>query len=85
MNDVESKPQLTSLLDNELLAYVERLRIHPMRRRTNRAQGEHLAGKGGSSIELSDYRDYVPELRGDDGGTRDKRHRGGDHYVADDP
>ena len=63
MNDAESTPQLTSLLDNELLAYVERLRIQPTRRRTNRAQGEHLAGKGGSSIELSDYRDYVP---GDD-------------------
>lgn len=54
---------LTRLLANETLARLERLRIQPRRRRTNRSQGEHLTGKGGSSIEFSDYRDYVP---GDD-------------------
>ena len=26
---------------------------------TNRAHGEHLSGKGGTSIEFSDFRDYV--------------------------
>ncbi|MCG8584846.1 MAG: DUF58 domain-containing protein [Pirellulales bacterium] len=59
MSETTDSSQLSWLLDNELLASVERLRIVPVRRRTNRAQGEHLAGKGGSSIELSDYRDYV--------------------------
>ena len=55
--------QFTTLLPNDILARVERLRINPRRRRTNRMRGEHLSGKGGSSIEFSDYRDYVP---GDD-------------------
>lgn len=54
-----AKPQLTSLLDNDMLARLERLRLRPKRRLTNRSQGEHLAGKGGTSIEFSDYRDYV--------------------------
>ncbi|MCA8998346.1 MAG: DUF58 domain-containing protein [Planctomycetaceae bacterium] len=39
------------------------MRINPRRRRTNRMRGEHLSGKGGTSIEFSDFRDYVP---GDD-------------------
>jgi uncharacterized protein (DUF58 family) len=30
-----------------------------LRRRTNRSRGEHLAGKGGTSTEFNDYRDYV--------------------------
>ena len=54
-----SVPQLTSLLSNDLLARLERLRINPRRRKTNRAHGEHLSGKGGTSIDFSDYRDYV--------------------------
>lgn len=54
-----SVPQLTSLLPNDLLARLERLRINPRRRKTNRAHGEHLSGKGGTSIDFSDYRDYV--------------------------
>ncbi|RMG37462.1 MAG: DUF58 domain-containing protein [Planctomycetota bacterium] len=54
---------LTSLLSNETLSRLERLRLRPRRRQTNRTQGEHLSGKGGSSIEFSDFRDYVP---GDD-------------------
>ncbi len=60
---VKSRRELTSLLDNELLARLGRMRIQAIRRRTNRAQGEHLAGKGGASTEFADYRDYVP---GDD-------------------
>lgn len=55
--------QFTTLLPNDVLARVERLRLNPLRRRTNRMRGEHLSGKGGTSIEFSDYRDYVP---GDD-------------------
>lgn len=51
--------QFTSLLENATLARVERMRMLPMRRRTNRSRGEHLAGKGGTSTEFNDYRDYV--------------------------
>lgn len=50
--------QFTSLIDNSMLAKVERMRLLPMRRRTNRSRGEHLAGKGGTSTEFNDYRDY---------------------------
>ncbi len=35
------------------------MRIRPRRRMTNRTHGEHLSGKGGTSIEFSDFRDYV--------------------------
>ena len=55
--------QLTTLLGNRVLGRLERLRLHAMRPSTNRSQGEHLSGKGGSSTEFSDYRGYVP---GDD-------------------
>lgn len=54
---------LTQLLSNDTLARLERLRLNAHRRLTNRSQGEHLAGKGGTSTEFSDYRDYAP---GDD-------------------
>ena len=63
MQILTKSPQLTSLLDNQALARIERLRLNPLRRFTNRTQGEHLSGKGGTSNEFSDYRDYVP---GDD-------------------
>ncbi len=63
MNVAASDKQLTSLLGNETLARLERLRLQPNRRKTNRTQGEHAAGKGGSSTEFADYRNYVP---GDD-------------------
>lgn len=53
------KPKLTTLLSNETLSRVERMRLNPNRRKTNRSRGEHLSGKGGTSIEFSDYRDYV--------------------------
>jgi uncharacterized protein (DUF58 family) len=39
------------------------LRICPVSRRTSRSRGEHLSGKGGTSTEFCDYRDYAP---GDD-------------------
>ena len=55
--------QLTSLLDNEILARVERMRIEASGRFTSRARGEHLSSKGGQSTEFADYRDYT---EGDD-------------------
>lgn len=51
--------QYTTLFDNATLARVERMRLLPVRRLTNRSRGEHLAGKGGSSTEFHDYRDYA--------------------------
>lgn len=51
--------RFTQLLDNSTLARVERMRLEPLRRLTNRSRGEHLAGKGGTSTEFNDYRDYV--------------------------
>ena len=59
----KDKAHFTALLDNDVLGRLERLRLNPTRRFTNRSQGEHLTGKGGTSTEFSDYRDYVP---GDD-------------------
>ena len=35
------------------------MRLKPNRRLTNRARGEHLSGKGGSSTDFADFRDYV--------------------------
>ena len=63
MEDTASAAQLTPLFGNEVLSRLERLRLHPVRRLTNRLQGEHLHGRGGSSNEFSDFRDYAP---GDD-------------------
>jgi uncharacterized protein (DUF58 family) len=59
MADANHKSQVTTLFDNDLLSRVERLRMNSSRRFTNRSRGEHLAGKGGSSTEFADYRDYV--------------------------
>lgn len=50
--------KFTGLMDNAALARVERMRLLPLRRLTNRSRGEHLAGKGGTSTEFNDYRDY---------------------------
>ncbi len=58
-----STAQVTSLFGNDVLQLLERMRIHSTRRFTNRAQGEHLISKGGSSNEFADYRNYV---EGDD-------------------
>ncbi len=55
--------QFTELFANNVLGQVERMRLNPNRRLTNRSRGEHLSGKGGSSTDFADYRDYVP---GDD-------------------
>lgn len=54
-----STTQLTTLLPNDVLARVERMRIATNRKFTVRSRGEHLSGKGGSSTEFSDYRDYA--------------------------
>ena len=51
--------QLTTLFDNATLSQIERMRLKPLRRMTNRSRGEHLSGKGGSSTDFADYRDYV--------------------------
>lgn len=55
--------QLARLLTNRELDQFARLRLNVPRRYTNRARGEHLAAKGGTSTEFCDYRDYAP---GDD-------------------
>ena len=39
------------------------MRFNPRQRLTSRHRGDHLRGRGGSSTEFSDYRDYSP---GDD-------------------
>jgi len=49
----------TTLFDNALLNQIERMRLKPIRRLTNRSRGEHLSGKGGSSTDFADYRDYA--------------------------
>jgi uncharacterized protein (DUF58 family) len=59
MPGASERPRLTSLFGNDVLDRLERLRISPLRRLTSRSHGEHLSGKGGSSTEFSDYRDYV--------------------------
>ena len=58
MQAAPERPQLTSLVSNSVLDRLERLRINASRRFTNKSRGEHLAGRGGTSIEFSDYRDY---------------------------
>lgn len=55
--------QLTELLPNSVLSRIERMRINSICRFTNHQRGEHLSGRGGTSMEFSDYRDYSP---GDD-------------------
>ncbi|MEX2213162.1 MAG: DUF58 domain-containing protein [Phycisphaeraceae bacterium] len=52
------RARVTSLLPNDVLARVERMRIYPQKRYTNRSRGEHVAHRSGSSIEFKDYRDY---------------------------
>jgi uncharacterized protein (DUF58 family) len=60
---VSNVAQVTSLFGNDILHLLERMRINSSRRFTNRASGDHLIGKGGSSNEFADYRNYV---EGDD-------------------
>ena len=58
-NITMEQAQVTQLLANDMLHRLERLRINASGRFTNRMRGEHLAAKGGSSMEFADYRDYV--------------------------
>lgn len=58
-----NRPQLTTLLSNAVLDRLERLRLCTRAPRANRSRGEHYVGKGGTSTEFCDYRDYAP---GDD-------------------
>ena len=79
MTDVpdETIRQFTTLLSNDVLGRLERMRIFPRRRMTNRTHGEHLSGKGGTSIEFSDFKDYVPgdDLRHVDWNSFSRLHR----------
>lgn len=59
METTSKKAQITPLLPNDVLARVEKLRLNPMRRFTNRSRGEHLSRAAGASIEFKDYRDYA--------------------------
>lgn len=56
---MSTSAQFTTLLPNDVLARVERMRLAPVKRLTNRQRGEHLSDKGGTSIEFADFRDYV--------------------------
>jgi uncharacterized protein (DUF58 family) len=51
--------RLSALLSNPTIAKLERLRMQPRLKRTARGRGEHLSGKGGSSTDFADYRDYA--------------------------
>ena len=51
------------LLSTSTISRLERMRFNPRQRKTSRHRGDHLRGRGGSSTEFSDYRDYSP---GDD-------------------
>ena len=50
-------------LPTKILSRLERMRFNPRQRLTSHHRGDHLRGRGGSSTEFSDYRDYSP---GDD-------------------
>ena len=59
METTTNTKQFTSLFDNKVLSRIERMRLNPTRRLTNRSRGEHVSGKGGSSTDFVDYRNYV--------------------------
>ena len=59
MEIIGSQARFTTLLENDVLSRLEKMRICPRRRLTNRSRGEHHASKGGTSTEFVDYRDYV--------------------------
>jgi uncharacterized protein (DUF58 family) len=63
MEEAPKRAQITRLLENRVLSRLELMRISSSRRFTNRHRGEHLVGRGGTSTEFSDFRDYTP---GDD-------------------
>ncbi|MDA3962312.1 MAG: DUF58 domain-containing protein [Planctomycetota bacterium] len=60
--------QLSSVLGNEVIARIERLRLAGSNRFTDRTRGDRITGRGGSSIEFADYRDYQhgDDIRGVD-------------------
>ncbi len=47
-----------AVLSANLVGALLRLRLNPRGRRTARGRGERLAGRGGASTDLADYRDY---------------------------
>ena len=47
-----TRRQVTSLLNNQLLAQVEHMRLQMSRRFTNRSRGDHMARSGGTSNEF---------------------------------
>jgi len=51
--------QISKLFSNRVLSRLERLQINSNRRFTDKRRGEHLSGRGGTSIEFSDYRNYI--------------------------
>lgn len=59
MDSVAHSTRFTALFDNSVLSRLERLRLNPLRRLTVRSRGEHQSGKGGTSTEFCDFRDYV--------------------------
>lgn len=59
MEPLAPRPQMTTLLANSVLDRLEQLRICAPGRRTSRSRGEHFSGKGGTSTEFCDYRDYA--------------------------
>lgn len=59
METAPAKPQITSLLSNQTLSRIERLRMVPLRRFTSPSRGEHISRERGASIEFKDYRPYV--------------------------
>jgi uncharacterized protein (DUF58 family) len=59
MDTQTGQAQMTSLLDNQTLGRLGMLRIQTSRRFTNKQRGEHLTGRGGTSTEFSDFRNYV--------------------------
>lgn len=63
MNLETRSGRFTRLFDNQVLSRLERWRLNPHRRMTNRSRGEHHSAKGGTSTEFADYRNYV---EGDD-------------------
>lgn len=63
MNMETKTSRFTQLFDNHVLSRLERWRLNPHRRLTNRSRGEHHSAKGGTSTEFADYRNYV---EGDD-------------------
>ena len=48
------RARLTNLLENQLVALLEKLRVQSVRKATSRGRGDHLAGRGGANKTLKD-------------------------------